>query len=265
MTSSRRFYVVGPPTPSRADIPVLLRDVLFKTNVIPTAHMEVTSVEGSIPFHSAWTSGGRQHTLRPGMNALELWAGIVSWQATDDVQSLSVIVEDYKYIVENRGTRQRPPRFETFVVSLLRDDQPGVASIHIWDVMEPPQEWWRNRGTWLTESNDDSAPRQRALERLRGPPWQAMQDLEVLLTPRGSVRPSRRERRTSKPDHQPGKCYEVQYAPRRDEYVPDGLEKFLASVCRRPSSFDQLCRTLWEFHIGGATHTSFEVWYRDTW
>ena len=98
MTSSRLFYVVGPPTPCSEDIAALLDVVLSATGVIPTAHIEVTNVEGPIPFHSAWTPGGRQRILRPGLAVLQLWTGVVSWQATADVRSLSVIVMDDKYI-----------------------------------------------------------------------------------------------------------------------------------------------------------------------
>ena len=264
MTCSRRFYVVGPPTPSRVDIPGLLHVVLSKTNVIQTEHMMMTTLEDPIPFHSAWTPGGRQKILRPGMTALQLWTGTLSWPDTVDVRSLSVIVKDYNYINQPRDKPKLPPTFETFIVSLLRDDQPGVRSIYIWNVVQPPQTWWKDRATWLTGLHDDSIRRRSALEQLRGASWQALHDLEVIFTPLDSVRLSRRATRSSKRNHRPDECYEVESTPRRDDFVPDGLHKFVASVCRRPSSYDQLCRMLWEYHIRGATHTSFDVWYHDT-
>ena len=153
--------MVGPPTPHSEDIAALVDDVLSATGVIQTAQVKLTNVEGPVPFHSAWVAGGRQKVLRPGLAVLELWTGVVSWQSTADARSLSGIVMDETYIKQTQGSRKESPIFETFVVSVLRSDQPGVSCIHVWKVAKPHRTW-RYRETWLTDLADDSDRRRSA-------------------------------------------------------------------------------------------------------
>ena len=49
-----------------------------------------------------------------------------------------------------------------------------------------------------------------------------------------------------------------------DVIVPFGLDKFLASVCQRPRSFEELCRALWDMEKSDAQFASMPPWFRDT-
>ena len=56
----------------------------------------------------------------------------------------------------------------------------------------------------------------------------------------------------------------MQRPPRLDVILPFGLVKFLMFRVQRPSSFEQLCRALWEMENSGCEHASMPLWYFDT-
>ena len=118
--------MVGPPTPHRESIPNLVHQVLWQTWVVAQTEYSLENVEGPVPFHSAWMEGGRQNPIRTGMAVLELWTGVVQWRSNAVARTLSVIVMDETWVRGRDGEKPASPTFETFVVSILQDDQSGV-------------------------------------------------------------------------------------------------------------------------------------------
>ena len=136
MTTTGRFYVVGPPTPLREGIPILVQHVLWQTYV-GIEEYTLENVEGPVPFHSAWMEGGRQNPQRTGLAALELWTGVVQWRNAMAAKSLTVLVMDGPWVRIREEGRPAVPSFESFVMSILRDDQSGVEKFYDWHVRYP--------------------------------------------------------------------------------------------------------------------------------
>ena len=212
-------------------------------------------------FDSAWVPGGERRVLRQGMGAADLWTGRVLWHEAPLERSFTVIVMDQQYLDEASDQRRGRPAFETFVIGMIQSDAPGVENVYEWRTA--PERTWCRRGTWLTPLGDESdVQRRQSIRALGKECWLWLHDLNNLFAARGAVRASRRGRRGSAP--RVWDCHIAQRAPRLDVILPVGLDKFVASCSKRPSSFEELCRSLWEMEYAGHDHASMPVWYRDT-
>ena len=79
-----------------------------------------------------------------------------------------------------RGRRYLLPDFETFVVGVLRVDQPGVRCVY--DLRTRlAEDTWLHRGRWLPPLlegfEDSNRQRRQAVEAFSRAPWQFLQGL----------------------------------------------------------------------------------------
>ena len=125
-----RFYVLGPPVQSAPAVERLVRGVMRQTPNMRTATFDLHDIEGPVRYDSTWVPGGRPREIRHGPGVAELWTGRVSWPDASSARSFSVIVMDEHYLQTCSGLRHLLPDFETFVVGVLRDDQPGVHGVY---------------------------------------------------------------------------------------------------------------------------------------
>ena len=178
----------------------------------------------------------------------------------------------------NSGTDDdcpKPPRFETFVVIVLPGDEQqwcddeirGVDFVYEWRT-DPFWSAWENRAAWIGAPLGYSDPqRSTTLNTLATSSWQPLHNLQKLLTATRSPPPTRRLQKQVKRSRDEG-YHGVDCAKPLDVIMPHGLQKFLASLAQRPSSYEQLCRTLWERE--SATSLSVKkpaampLWYHDT-
>ena len=126
MPCSGRFYVLGPPVERASEVAGLVEYVMRQTTDMRAAAFSVHDVEGPVRYDSSWVPGGRRRELRHGLRVADLWTGLVSWPDPSSARYFSVIVMDEHYLRTCKGLRHHLPDFETFVVGVLRVDQPGV-------------------------------------------------------------------------------------------------------------------------------------------
>ena len=148
MSCFGRFYVLGPPVQSAPAVERLVRDVMLQVPDMETASFVLHEVEGPVRYDSSWVPGGRRREVRHGPGVAELWTGRVSWPDASSARSFSVIVMDEHYLQTCRGRRYLLPDFETFVVGVLRVDQPGVRCVYEWRTRLAVENWL-HRGRWL--------------------------------------------------------------------------------------------------------------------
>ena len=86
--------------------------------------------------------------------------------------------------------------------------------------------------------------------------------LKIFFADAGAPRASRRER-GGFPDRTVD-FRETHSPPRRDVFIPFGLDKFLASLVERPRTFEQLCRDLRVLERAGCKHGSMPGWFHAT-
>ena len=143
-----RFYVLGPPVQNRDGVMELTTTVMQQTPYMTYAPWTLLNMEGPVRYDSSWVPGGRREVLRQGLEVADLWTGQVLWHYPAFARSFSVVVIDQQYVENHRGHRRNWPDFETFVVAVLQNDQPGVSKIYEWRVNAPSCGSWMNRGHW---------------------------------------------------------------------------------------------------------------------
>ena len=62
MTNMGRYYVLGPPTPQRQDVPRVVTDVMRQTPDLLSAPFTLVSLEGPVRYDSSWVPGEGYHT-----------------------------------------------------------------------------------------------------------------------------------------------------------------------------------------------------------
>ena len=119
-----------------------------RTSDLRAAVFSVHDVEGPVRFDSSWIPGGRTQEVRHGLRVADLWTGLVSWPDPSSARSFSVIVMDQYYLQTCSGLRHHLPDFETFVVGVLRVDQPGLRCVYELRTRLAVENWL-HRGRWL--------------------------------------------------------------------------------------------------------------------
>ena len=145
------FWV--PPWQGASNVAGLVEYVMRRTTDMRVAVFSVHDVEGPVRFDSSWIPGGRTQEVRHGLRVADLWTGLVSWPNASSARYFSVIVMDYHYLQTCKGLRNLAPNFETFVVGVLRVDQPGVHDVYELRTEVSETHWLPRGHTQVGETN----------------------------------------------------------------------------------------------------------------